>query len=102
MEIGFCGLGGMGAAMVARLLEKGHRLTVWNRTADKAKPLLDQGASWAATPAEVTAQNEVILTCLFDDAAIMDVYASSRGLLAAGCCRKLFIETSTIRAQTTL
>ena len=44
MEAGFCGLGNMGTAMVSRFLAQGHRVTVWNRTAGKATPLLDRGA----------------------------------------------------------
>ena len=44
MQIGVAGLGAMGAAMAARLMEVGHQVTVWNRSADKAKPLVDAGA----------------------------------------------------------
>jgi 3-hydroxyisobutyrate dehydrogenase len=102
MDVGFCGLGDMGAAMAARLLDKGHRVTVWNRTAAKAKPLLDQGAAWAATPAEVATRNGIVITSLFDDKAITDVYDGPAGLLAADCPGKLFIETSTVHAETIL
>jgi 3-hydroxyisobutyrate dehydrogenase len=102
MDVGFCGLGDMGAAMAARLLDKGHRVTVWNRTAAKAKPLLDQGATWAASPAEVATRNGIVITSLFDDKAITDVFDGPDGLLAPDCRGKLFIETSTVHAETTL
>ena len=53
MHVGVAGLGQMGAAIAQRLIEVGHTVTVWNRTADKAKPLADAGATVAATPAEL-------------------------------------------------
>jgi len=52
MKIGFCGIGRMGAAMVARLIDQGEHPVIWNRSAEKAKPLIDKGAAWAASPAE--------------------------------------------------
>ena len=46
MQIGIAGLGRMGAAMAARLMEVGHTVAVWNRTPGKAKPLTDAGAGF--------------------------------------------------------
>lgn len=100
MDVGFCGLGSMGAAMAARLMAKGHRVTVWNRTAAKATSLLDQGAIWADTPADVASRNAIVVTCVFDDAAVAQVYSGETGLLAPDCHGRLFIETSTVSAQT--
>ena len=51
MRIGIAGLGRMGAAMAARLIEVGHDVTVWNRSPDKAKPVVDAGGRLAQTPA---------------------------------------------------
>jgi 3-hydroxyisobutyrate dehydrogenase len=51
MKIGLCGTGRMGAAIVLRLLEVGHNVTVWNRDMSKTKPLVEAGAKPAATPA---------------------------------------------------
>ena len=56
MRIGVAGLGVMGAAVAARLMEVGHEVTVWNRTPEKAKPLADAGAKVAATPADLTSR----------------------------------------------
>ena len=53
MHIGIAGIGRMGANIGARLMEVGHKLTVWNRSADKTKPLADAGANVAKTPAEL-------------------------------------------------
>ena len=50
-ELGFVGLGVMGSAIVRRLLAAGHDVTVWNRTREKAEPLLEAGARWADSPA---------------------------------------------------
>ena len=51
MKVGVAGLGAMGINVAARLMEVGHQVTVWNRSADKAKPLADAGAKVVASPA---------------------------------------------------
>ena len=56
MNIGIAGLGRMGAAIAQRLMEVGHQVTVWNRSAEKTKPLAAAGAAVAATPAELAAR----------------------------------------------
>jgi 2-hydroxy-3-oxopropionate reductase len=66
------GTGLMGAPMAARLLGAGHPVVVWNRTAAKAQPLVEQGARQAATPAEAAAQAELLITMLSDAAAVAD------------------------------
>lgn len=96
MEAGVCGLGGMGAAMAARLLDQGHRVTVWNRSAAKAAPLLARGAVWAPNPAAVAAQRQIVITSLFDEAALAAVYDGADGLLSAAPSGRLFIDTSTV------
>ena len=55
MRIGFIGLGNMGAAIAANLLKARHEVTVWNRSAAKARSLVDAGAVLAATPKEAAA-----------------------------------------------
>lgn len=96
MNIGVAGLGGMGAAIAARLLEVGHQVTVWNRNPAKTKPLADAGAKVAATPAAVAAACEVVITILTDGAAIDAVYGGPSGLLSGDVKGKLFIEMSTV------
>ncbi|MGW0736917.1 NAD(P)-dependent oxidoreductase [Streptomyces sp. NPDC002851] len=63
-QIAFLGLGHMGAPMAGRLLRAGYPLTVWNRTPDKAAPLVAAGARQAATPAEAVRGADVVLTML--------------------------------------
>jgi 3-hydroxyisobutyrate dehydrogenase len=96
MKVGVAGLGAMGAAIAARLIEVGHQVTVWNRTADKAKPLAEAGAKVASSPAEVAAASEVVITILTDGKAIEDVYNGANGLLSGDVKGKLFIEMSTV------
>jgi 3-hydroxyisobutyrate dehydrogenase len=102
MQIGIAGIGKMGAAIAQRLIEVGHTVTVWNRSADKLKPLAAAGAALAATPAELADKSEVIITILTDAAAIDAVYGGASGLLAGDVHGKLFIEMSTVRPQTEL
>ena len=102
MQIGIAGIGKMGAAIAQRLIEVGHTVTVWNRSADKLKPLVAAGAAVAATPAELAGKSEVIVTILTDAAAIDTVYGGASGLLAGDVRGKLFIEMSTVRPQTQL
>ena len=69
MRIGVAGLGAMGSAIAARLMEVGHQVTVWNRTAAKTAPLAAAGARVVDSPAAVAAASEAIITILTDGAA---------------------------------
>ncbi len=107
MRIGFLGLGTMGTPMALRLLAAGHELSVWNRSEERTKPLLREGAIAAATPAEAELGSEAVITMLLDDAAYEEVFfgvhrlmdALSPGLLHILCgtisthlCEKLTVE----------
>ena len=100
MRVGVAGLGKMGAAIAARLMECGHEVIVWNRSADKAKPLADAGAIVASSPADLAAQAEAIVTILTDAGAIDAVYRGASGLLSGDVTGKLFIEMSTVQPET--
>ncbi len=100
MKIGVAGLGKMGAAIAARLIEVGHQVTVWNRSADKTEPLVKLGAIAVATPAALAAQSDVILTILTDASAIDAVFEGPSGLLAGDLDGKLVLEMSTVRPET--
>jgi len=99
MQIGIAGLGRMGAAVAARLMEVGHSVTVWNRSPEKATPLVDAGAKQRATPEDLAEHSEVIITMLTDADAIDHVYNGEQGLLAGDAHEKLFIEMSTVRPE---
>jgi len=72
VNIGFLGLGQMGEPLAANLVKAGHHLTVWNRTASKAAPLVKQGAKLANDIADA-ARNEIVCTMLADDSALQHI-----------------------------
>jgi 3-hydroxyisobutyrate dehydrogenase len=100
MQIGLVGTGRMGSAIVQRLISQGHTLTVWNRTRAKAAALEAAGAKVAATPADLAAKSEAIITIMTNAAAIDAVYSGTDGLLSGDVTGKLFIEMSTVRPET--
>lgn len=101
MKIGLCGTGNMGAAMGAHLMDKKHKLTVWNRTTRRAKPLVDAGATRARTPADLFEDNDVVINITIDDNAVKSVYEGRGGLLSGNLKGKLVIEMSTLLPETT-
>jgi 3-hydroxyisobutyrate dehydrogenase len=96
MNVGVAGLGNMGAAIAERLIETGDKVTVWNRTAEKCKPLAAAGASVAARPGALAGAVDTVITILTDAAAIDAVYGGPDGLLAGDIGGKLFVEMSTV------
>ena len=99
MKVGIAGTGRMGAAIAERLLARSHELTVWNRTAEKTRGLAAAGATVAATPEDLAASADVIITMLTDAAAIDATYNGARGLLAGEVRGRLFIDMSTVRPE---
>jgi 3-hydroxyisobutyrate dehydrogenase len=97
MRVGVAGVGRMGAAIALRLMETGHALTVWNRSAEKTKPLANVGAQVAKSPAELASSVEAVITILTNSAAMADVYEGPAGLLAGDIEGKLVIEMSTVQ-----
>jgi 3-hydroxyisobutyrate dehydrogenase-like beta-hydroxyacid dehydrogenase len=95
MNIGFIGLGRMGSGMAASLLRAGHAVTVFNRTAAKAEPLIAQGAKRAASVADAC-RNDVVFTMLANDAAVEDIVYRDRGVLASLGKGKVHVSSSTI------
>ena len=83
MKVGFIGTGRMGQAMVRRMLEAKHEVGVYNRTAEKAKPLADAGARVVGSIADAARYDDAVYTMLADDAALEDVVFQSGGLLAS-------------------
>ena len=100
MNIGILGTGRMGAAIAERLLDNGHSVSVWNRSPAKTKALTERGAHLAASPAELVARSEIVLSVLTDAKAIEATYAGPAGVLSGPIDGKLFIEMSTVRPAT--
>ena len=100
MRIGFLGLGNMGAAIAAHLKRASHEVTVWNRSADKARPLLELGATLAATPKAAATGRDVVFTMLADDAALDSAMTGVNGLVAGLVPGALHVSMSTIAVAT--
>ncbi|MCW2284697.1 3-hydroxyisobutyrate dehydrogenase-like beta-hydroxyacid dehydrogenase [Rhodoblastus acidophilus] len=96
MKIGFIGLGNMGGAIAGHLVAAGHEVTVWNRSADKAAPLVERGARQAATPAEA-AEGDIVFTMLANDQAVERVVFAEDGIVRAKThVSKIHVSMSTI------
>jgi 3-hydroxyisobutyrate dehydrogenase len=96
MKIGIAGTGRMGTAIVRRLLELGHEVRVWNRTADNAHDARAAGARWTPTLGELVNDSEVVISFLLDNAAVERVYLGTDGLLTGRVEGRLFIDMSTV------
>jgi 3-hydroxyisobutyrate dehydrogenase-like beta-hydroxyacid dehydrogenase len=95
-KLAFCGTGQMGLPMATRLVAAGHDLTVWNRTADKAKPLLDLGAKLADSPAAAARDAEAAITMLADPEALKEVVLGPNGVAEGLPEGATLIEMSTV------
>jgi 3-hydroxyisobutyrate dehydrogenase-like beta-hydroxyacid dehydrogenase len=95
MKIGFIGLGNMGSAMASSLLKAGHELTVHNRTAAKAQPLVEQGAKYAAQLADAC-HGDAVITMLADDSALESTVFGNGGVLQSLRKGAIHISSSTI------
>jgi len=94
--VGFIGLGAMGSRMAGRLLDAGHELVVWNRTAEKMTPLTERGATPAADPADAARRAEVVITMVADPAALQDVSEGPNGVAGGAADSTTVIEMSTV------
>ena len=81
-RVGFAGLGAMGTGIAQRLLEARYDLLGWNRTREKAEPLIEAGMGWADTPRELAASVDVLFTMLTDTAAVEAIADPPDGILA--------------------
>ena len=95
MRIGFLGLGTMGAPLAKNLRKAGFTVTVWNRTAARAAPLLEKGAATAPTPRECAAGKDLVFTCLTDENALDAVLDGPDGALAGLATGGLLVDSST-------
>ncbi len=98
-NVGFVGLGLMGAPMAANVAKAGFPLTVYNRSAAKAEPLRALGAAVAATPRELATRSDVVITMLSDAAAVEQVVRGEEGLLAGGRPGSVLIDMSTVSPE---
>ena len=100
-RIGFIGTGIMGAPMARNLLKAGYSVTVHNRTKAKAKKLLAEGAAWAASPAQVAQNSDVVITCVTDTPDVKQVLLGENGVVEAAKPGLICVDMSTISPAAT-
>ncbi|MCV9949158.1 NAD(P)-dependent oxidoreductase [Paenibacillus sp. BT-177] len=98
-NIGFIGLGTMGAPMASNLLKQGFGVTVYNRTASRCEPLIEQGARTASTPREAAEGQHLVITMVSDDQSIRDVYYDQDGVFAGLTAGMTVMDNSTISPE---
>ena len=101
MNVGFVGLGAMGQVIVPRLLAAGHSVTGWNRTRERAAPLIEKGMAWAGTPAAVARASDVTFSIVTDGAAVKSVALGEHGVLEGSRPGSVYIDMGTIAPDVT-
>jgi 3-hydroxyisobutyrate dehydrogenase len=100
-HLGFIGIGIMGTAMMLRLLERGWRVTAWNKEPERLPPVIEKGAVAAADPREVAARCDILLLCVLHTEAVNDVIWGTDGAAQAEGGARLVIDFSTIHPDAT-
>jgi 3-hydroxyisobutyrate dehydrogenase-like beta-hydroxyacid dehydrogenase len=96
VQIGFIGLGAMGEVIVPRLMQAGYTVTGWNRSREKAAPLIAAGMRYAETPRAVAEQSEIVFCIVTDAEAVRAVALGPDGVVAGLRKGGVFIDMSTI------
>lgn len=95
LKVGVIGLGRMGGAMAARLIERGNEVCGWNRTAARAEAI--EGLTVKSSPAEVVAASDYTIVMLLDELASKPVYHGAQGILTADLKSTIVIDMSTLK-----
>ena len=100
MRVAVLGMGQMGRAFAARALQRGHQVTVWNRSPGRVPDLVDAGAAEAGSPADAASGAEVVLVVVADDAAVEEVCLGGGGALGALPAGSVLANVSTVSPGT--
>ncbi len=95
MRVGWIGTGVMGASMCGHLVDAGYETMVYSRTRERARPLLDRGATWADTPAEAAAGSDLTFTMVGYPRDVREVVLGELGVLSAARPGSVFVDMST-------
>lgn len=95
-RVALLGLGTMGAGMAGRLLSAGFQLSVYNRSRERAKAIVDRGAYLASSPREAASRAEVVISMVSDDGASREVWLGENGALSGATPGSVLIESSTV------
>src|SRR5215468_1704842 len=101
MNIGFVGLGAMGAGIVPRLIAAGYTVTGWNRSRDKAEPLIKAGMRFADSPRAAAAQSEIVFSIVTDANAVRAIALGPDGIIAGLKPPGVYVDMSTIAPDVT-
>ena len=100
LQFGFLGLGIMGSGIVKNLLNSGHKVTVWNRTAEKTDEFVKIGAKAVLTPGDVIAESDITFSCVSDPQAAKDMVFGNCGVLSETTTTKGYVEMTGVDADT--
>jgi 3-hydroxyisobutyrate dehydrogenase-like beta-hydroxyacid dehydrogenase len=100
MRVAVLGLGNIGSGIAGRLLDAGHELHVWNRTAARAEPLTARGAVLEASPGAAVREVEVAITSLADDEAVLGVVIGDDGVAECLPPSGALVDMSTVSPET--
>src|SRR3569833_1434807 len=96
MNLGFIGLGAMGALIVPRLMAAGHAVSGWNRSRDKATELIAQGMRWADTPPPAAEASDIVFSIVTDAKAVRACALGPDGIVSGLKKGGIYIDMSTI------
>jgi 3-hydroxyisobutyrate dehydrogenase-like beta-hydroxyacid dehydrogenase len=96
VNLGFVGLGAMGQLIVPRLIAAGHSVTGWNRSRDKAEPLIAAGMAFADSPRAVAQASEIVFSIVTDASAVRAVALGPDGIVAGLARGGVYLDMSTI------
>lgn len=94
-RIGWIGTGVMGSSMCGHLMTKGYSATIFNRTPDRARPLLDRGAKWADTPKAVAQNSDVVFAIVGFPQDVRQVFLGPDGALAGASAGRILVDMTT-------
>ena len=101
-RVAFLGLGAMGARMVLNLMKSGYLVTVWNRTQDRAMPLIEAGASWGDSPRQAAEEADFVIAMVRDDEASQSVWLDDQnGAFLGMQSTAIAIDSSTLSIEWT-
>jgi 2-hydroxy-3-oxopropionate reductase len=99
--VAMIGVGIMGSSMTTRLLECGHRVTVFDRNPPKVAAVVEKGAKAATSPADATRASDFVITCVNSAAAVRELVFGPNGVIEAANATKLLIDMSSIDPAST-
>lgn len=94
-KIGFIGIGVMGKSMAGHLVKAGYPVTVYNRTKEKASDLLEMGATWAESPAEIAKEVDIVISIVGYPKDVEETFLGENGVIANGRPGQIVMDMTT-------